>query len=749
MKKINYLLLIAVLSLIPCLKAKAYLAAFSGTEMTFTVGNYWDGSKWDWAGGGALYWYYNSNIDNHQSDMNNITKLTIVCQNTGALSDRDIYLMRKLINDHSLVNIDLTNAKFVATPDGTNGTEDLRIPEADVLSTIPYDQSLDGVSGSADYQKNLKDNRPYARYKDEWGFPHYGHSVAGQIGEYAFYGCTKLISVILPTGVTNVDGGCFYGCTGLKAIEIPSTVTKIDWQAFENCSNLTMVYIVNASISTVNSQAFEGCTSLLDDAFENLQNVSTIGYRAFKNCVNLGQTNFEHLMSTFKHGNVSSSDGDYDAIPYECFYGCTGLNTVDLSKVHVWNSAENATIPIRIKESAFSGCTNVKTVTLPPNLYEIQAHAFAGCPITSLTVTNAAAPTTVAEVVNDPFSGVTNTNLCTVHFPEDETTSSNEYGFDGTDACQSTITTGYKTYYGKPAFKRLLTKALNENNTYDAAPQMHAIVNFTRSFKTGWNTLVLPFGSPYYSGDGITTSASATALYKTALHNGSNSDFMIAGYRGLKNGSVFTFLKMEDNYELDEFEPLVVYMGANDITAANGTADGATAGTYTFTDVNLNYDRGTNTSYSASTVAVKADWKGYNSTDATKSWFSGNNCTEFNFTGTFNPLSSSTLISINDYFIKDGLFYRVTNAANVKSKAFRGWFHYLSGGAAKASFGIDVSDEDGNTVTGIMNINAQGEISQLENIYNLNGQIVRANATSTDGLSKGLYIVNGKKVIIK
>ena len=33
-------------------------------------------------------------------------------------------------------------------------------------------------------------------------------------------------------------------------------------------------------------------------------------------------------------------------------------------------------------------------------------------------------------------------------------------------------------------------------------------------------------------------------------------------------------------------------------------------------------------------------------------------------------------------------------------------------------------------------------------IYNLKGQLVRSNM-STEGLAKGLYLINGKKVVIK
>ena len=36
-----------------------------------------------------------------------------------------------------------------------------------------------------------------------------------------------------------------------------------------------------------------------------------------------------------------------------------------------------------------------------------------------------------------------------------------------------------------------------------------------------------------------------------------------------------------------------------------------------------------------------------------------------------------------------------------------------------------------------------------QHIYSLSGQLIRMNSTSVDGLSKGIYIVGGKKVIVK
>ena len=38
---------------------------------------------------------------------------------------------------------------------------------------------------------------------------------------------------------------------------------------------------------------------------------------------------------------------------------------------------------------------------------------------------------------------------------------------------------------------------------------------------------------------------------------------------------------------------------------------------------------------------------------------------------------------------------------------------------------------------------------KYDDIYNLQGQKVRSNATSLKGLPKGIYIINGSKVVVK
>ena len=57
--------------------------------------------------------------------------------------------------------------------------------------------------------------------------------------------------------VTSIGGSAFYNCTGLTSIEIPSSVTSIGNYAFDGCSGLTSVTIGN-SVTSIGIGAFYG-----------------------------------------------------------------------------------------------------------------------------------------------------------------------------------------------------------------------------------------------------------------------------------------------------------------------------------------------------------------------------------------------------------------------------------------------------------------------------------------------------------
>ena len=56
-----------------------------------------------------------------------------------------------------------------------------------------------------------------------------------KLGDYAFYGCSRLTNLILPSSVTEIGGAAFRGCSGLTNLTIPSSITSIAESTFRDC----------------------------------------------------------------------------------------------------------------------------------------------------------------------------------------------------------------------------------------------------------------------------------------------------------------------------------------------------------------------------------------------------------------------------------------------------------------------------------------------------------------------------------
>ena len=128
----------------------------------------------------------------------------------------------------------------------------------------------------------------------------------------AFWGCTKLTSVEIPSNVKGIGQLAFYDCTGLTSIEIPSSVTSIGYMAFENCTGLTHIEIPN-SVTSIGDRAFSGCTGLTSVTFVENSQLESIGEWMFKDCTEL--TSIEIPSSVTSIGN-------------NAFYDCTRLTSI-------------------------------------------------------------------------------------------------------------------------------------------------------------------------------------------------------------------------------------------------------------------------------------------------------------------------------------------------------------------------------------------------------------------------------------
>ncbi len=80
------------------------------------------------------------------------------------------------------------------------------------------------------------------------------------IGDRAFLGCSKLVSVTIPSGVTSIGENAFYNCSKLESVTIPSSVTSIGNYAFNGNSSLGTVTFLGHAPS-IGAYTFSDVTS--------------------------------------------------------------------------------------------------------------------------------------------------------------------------------------------------------------------------------------------------------------------------------------------------------------------------------------------------------------------------------------------------------------------------------------------------------------------------------------------------------
>ena len=101
------------------------------------------------------------------------------------------------------------------------------------------------------------------------------------IGAYAFYLCTYLEKIDIPSGMVNVEKFAFYYCSKLVNVVIPDTVEIIGDSAFSNCTGITSVTIGN-NVKQIGAHSFSSCSALVN--VEIGEDVSDIGSHAFYYC---------------------------------------------------------------------------------------------------------------------------------------------------------------------------------------------------------------------------------------------------------------------------------------------------------------------------------------------------------------------------------------------------------------------------------------------------------------------------------
>lgn len=214
------------------------------------------------------------------------------------------------------------------------------------------------------------------------------------IGAFAFAGSASLITVKLPAELVTISEGLFAGCTYLQQLTLPGGITSIGRDAFSGCSHLTGLTIGKA-VGEIGSGAFNGCASLTalqveagNLYFTDIGGVlfSADGTRLL--CYPQGRSAADY---TVPDGVLSIGD---EAMAYSRIRSLTlpaslaaiGSHALRGSHLlHTVTFADGSALSV-IGAGAFTNCVSLGSIHLPQALTLLEANAFSGCNLTSVTI---------------------------------------------------------------------------------------------------------------------------------------------------------------------------------------------------------------------------------------------------------------------------------------------------------------------------------------------------------------------------
>ncbi len=508
----------------------------------------------------------------------------------------------------------------------------------------------------------------------------------GGVNGSAFKGCKGLISVSLPDSLQTIEDDVFSGCEKLETISIPEMVKSIGKKCFFSCINLEKISLPR-KLKKIEERTFWGCTRLSEILFPD--SLQSIGQYAFQYCENLRDV---YLNDELK------------GIGMGAFYGCKSLSNVRLSNSLSYIAGE-----------LFRQCSSLDSISIPGKVTNIGYAAFSGCPLKEVSL-----PRNLKEIDDEAFDLIYINNIY----------------------CYAQMPPSIKNNTFNPKF-------FSTEQTYDKT-KVYVLEGSLEAYKSDyyWNKFPNYISVPEY-----------TLTY-------------------IIDGDVYKEEKMAEGTEITP-EPAptkegYTFSGWSDIPETMPANDVVVTGS--FSAIEIKEDTGEFTATSGSTVelsndnnvggvyeipeTVTHDGVTYTVTSIGNEAFKDNNSlTDVTIPSTITSIGESAFAGCSN--LKSITVYSTTPIAfpsasrtRSESSVFEGvdkntCLLYVPEGCVEVYKSAPVWREFTNIlVIGTSSINGiLFDSGKTQDIYRLDGRMVKSNATSLDGLPKGVYIINGKKVL--
>lgn len=238
-----------------------------------------------------------------------------------------------------------------------------------------------------------------------------------RLGDYSFFGCSGLTSIIIPNSVTSIGPHAFAYCSGLTSFDIPESVAGIEEYAFEECPSVARITI-NAAIPPILGQSVfrntNDCRFCVPagsiDEYREADGWNVFPKRLFPipdqptNVIIYYETEgkivnpyrkdvfgADIISNEYVDGRgVITFNGDVTSIGDHAFYNCTGLSSIEIP-----------CFVTEIGNYAFYNCKSLTSINIHPAIANIGDSAFSGCEgLTSIEI-----PASVESIRNNPFTG--------------------------------------------------------------------------------------------------------------------------------------------------------------------------------------------------------------------------------------------------------------------------------------------------------------------------------------------------------
>ena len=589
------------------------------------------------------------------------------------------------------------------------------------------------------------------------------------LDKQCMYQTNTLTSIVIPASVTAIEEYAFSRCEKLTTVTIPEGVTKIGFCAFSN-SGLTSLTL--PSTITSMSQSFYGCQDLA--TLTLTPGITTLG-QSFYNCPKLTTVNIPGSVKEIGTSDFSSCTGLTTVVLNEGtekieFSGCTNLKTINFpsttKEIYFKNcsSLETVTLPEGVTRiSSFWGCSSLKQINIPKSVTYVGW--FRDCnKLEKVIIADVASWCNVRHYDADHYGPTkmagklylgtvaSHTEITDLVIPEGVTTikSCSFYGLPNITSVTipSTLTTWeYKAFYGCTGVTDVWCLANPNTLAWSESENDFAAEKATKMHVCGadvWTTKFPSANATFVEMTALALSEETDNSSILAMKNGMACDITLK--RTLKAGSYNTFAAPFD-------------IPAATLTAKGIKAKKLTSSTFVNGVLTLNFADATSIEAGKPYfVKVAADVTNPTFEDVTVSNVITPTETTF---ADFVPSMGKTLVTGSAGHEDDAksvlslggankVFHpTVVNTpddADSYIKGFRAYFQ-LKGDAADAPvFNIDF----GGDMTGIRNVNVNENDNENDNV-NGNGNWCDLSGRKLSGkpAAKGVYVVNGKKIIVK